>query len=103
MLSGERGFLTEAAKALDNPKWGLWLGRKACIPGEPVLAGLFGNEQEALDKLLGGRPLVSFAHQREVERFEEGADTLPDSPVSFESNARTFGPRRVRVFEPGNR
>lgn len=101
VLCGERSFLTEVVQALDNPKWGIWLGRKACIPAEPVLADLFDSEQEALDKLLDGRPLTSFAHQREVERFEEGGDALPDSPIDFDSNARMFGPRRVRVFEPG--
>ena len=100
VLSGERRFLSEAAQALDNPKWGIWLGRKACIPAEPVLAGLFDSEQEALDKLLDGRPLAMFANQCEVERFEDGGDTMPDSPISFDSNARMFGPRRVRVFEP---
>lgn len=101
VLSGERNFLSEAAQAIDNPRWGVWLGRKACIPAEPVFVGLFGSEQEALDRLLGGRSLTSFSRQRETERFDEGGDTLPDSPVCFDSNARMFGPRRVRVFEPG--
>ncbi|MEO8909451.1 MAG: type I-E CRISPR-associated protein Cas5/CasD [Gemmatimonadaceae bacterium] len=101
VLSAEYGFLAELGRALDDPKWGLWLGRKACIPAEPVLAGLFDSEQAALDKLLNGRRLRSFAHQRDVELFEDGADTLPDLPVSFDSNARVFAPRRVQVFEPG--
>lgn len=100
VLCGERGFLIDVARALDNPKWGIWLGRKACIPAEPVLAGVFDSEQDALDKLLNGKLLTSFAHQREVEQFEEGGDTLPDSVMSFDSKSRTFGPRRVRVFEP---
>jgi CRISPR system Cascade subunit CasD len=48
VLSGERGSLAEAVQALDDPKWGLWFGRKACIPAEPVLVGLFDSEGRRL-------------------------------------------------------
>lgn len=97
VLSGATDLILEAAAAVQNPVWGLWLGRKSCIPAIPVFAGVYETEAAALEVLLGGRALSEFTHQREVERFEDGTDTLPDQPLSFGS--RTFGPRRVRVIE----
>jgi len=35
-LEGERGLLAQLTTALKNPKWPLFLGRKAFLPGSPV-------------------------------------------------------------------
>ena len=32
VMEGNAALLEEIAIALDNPVWGIWLGRKACIP-----------------------------------------------------------------------
>ena len=93
-LNGPRTELEDAAKALQNPVWGLWIGRKCCIPSAPVFGGLFANEAEALKHMLDA-PLDSFTHEREVDSFEKGNDTLPDQAESFLSAARQFAPRRV--------
>lgn len=49
-LQGEAAVIEQARDALENPVWPVFLGRKCCIPSEPVLAsvGHFGNLQEAL-------------------------------------------------------
>lgn len=101
VLAGERKFLEEVARALDNPAWGVWLGRKACIPTAPVFSGLFETQDEALSALIGNEPLSNFTYQQEVERFEEGEDSLPDEPVSFGStqHPRAYLPRRIRIVE----
>ena len=93
-FNGPRSILEDTARALQNPVWGLWIGRKCCIPSAPVFGGLFNSESEALAHMLDA-PLECFAHEREVDSFEKGNDTLPDQAESFLSAARRFVPRRV--------
>jgi len=102
ILAGEAIFLEKIAAALANPRWGLWLGRKACIPSAPVLVGLKDNYDEAVALLTGGRPLASFTHQKEAETFAQGHDSIPDTPISFATEHRLFSPRRV-ITIPGTR
>ena len=99
LLTGELPLLKQIAEALDNPVWGLWLGRKTCIPSAPVLVGLKENRDDALNLLIGGKPLVCFTHQEDTENFSEGRDTLPDAPLSFATERRLFSPRRVRTLQ----
>ena len=103
LLEGESLLLKQVADALENPVWGLWLGRKACIPTAPVLAGLKNNRNEALTLLIGERSLESFTRQEDVENFADGRDSLPDMPVSFASERRLFSPRRVKTWQVGER
>ncbi len=103
LLEGEESLLKQVADALENPVWGVWLGRKACIPTAPVLAGLRSDWDEALRLLVGTRPLESFTRQEEVENFADGRDSLPDVPVSFASERRLFSPRRVKTWQAGEK
>ena len=80
------------ADALEDPIWGIWLGRKTCIPSTPVFAGLKNNRDNALRLLIGEKPLESFTRQEEVETFSDGCDSLPDAPVSFATERRLFSP-----------
>jgi CRISPR system Cascade subunit CasD len=110
LLEGNAVLLEEIAPALADPKWGIWLGRKTCIPSALVLAGFRGdwgnvlllvkeNREEALSLLIGEEPIESFTRQEEVEKFGEGRDSLPDGPVSFATERRIFSPRRVRTLQ----
>ena len=100
LLEGDAVFLGEIATALADPKWGIWLGRKTCIPSAPVLAGLEDNRDGALRLLIGEKPLESFTRQEEVENFAEGRDSLPDQPVSFATDRRIpHSPRRVQTIQ----
>ncbi|MGV1099707.1 type I-E CRISPR-associated protein Cas5/CasD [Thiovibrio sp. JS02] len=103
VLEGSTELLVKMARALENPVWGLWLGRKACIPSAPVLAGLSSERDEALSLLIGTKPLESFTRQEEVESFAEGRDSLPDVAVSFVTNRRVFSPRRVVTRQAGEK
>lgn len=100
LLEGETVLLKQIAETLGNPVWGIWLGRKTCIPSAPVFAGLKGSRDEALQLLIGENPLESFIYQEDVENFGDGRDSLPDTAVSFASERRVFSPRRVRTW-PG--
>ncbi len=49
-LQGDGPTVTRCAAALDQPVWPVYLGRKCCVPGEPVAAGTgrFGDLADAL-------------------------------------------------------
>ena len=100
IISGEPALIERIAAALADPKWGIWLGRKACIPSAPILAGKCDTEAEAIALLLKGEPLTAYTRQREAATFAEGSDTLADQPLSF-ATPRQFAPRRVLRREAG--
>jgi CRISPR system Cascade subunit CasD len=99
LLEGSKPLLKQVADALADPVWGIWLGRKTCIPSAPVLAGLKENKEDALRLIIGDEPIELFTRQEDVENFAEGRDSLPDTPVSFASEQRLFSPRRVRTVQ----
>ncbi len=99
LLEGDAILLREIATALEDPKWGLWLGRKTCIPSAPVFAGLKQKRDDAVQLLVGENTLESFTRQEELDNFADGRDTLPDAPVSFATERRLFSPRRVRTIQ----
>lgn len=103
LLEGKETLLKKVADALKNPVWGVWLGRKVCIPTAPVLAGLRHDRNEALSLLIGTRPLESFTRQEEADNFADGRDSLPDVPVSFASDRRLFSPRRIKTWQAGQK
>lgn len=98
-LEGESTLLSKIAEALADPKWGLWLGRKTCIPSAPVLAGLAADRAEALRLLIGEESIEFFTRQVEVDNFVEGRDSIPDSLISFATDKRSFSPRRVKTIQ----
>ncbi|WP_429884283.1 type I-E CRISPR-associated protein Cas5/CasD [Geoalkalibacter halelectricus] len=98
LLEGVSSLLAHIADALQDPVWGLWLGRKTCIPTSPVLAGIKNEKNDALRLLIGEKPLTHFTRQEDVQGFSEGKDSLPDIPVSFASSQRSFSPRRIRII-----
>jgi CRISPR system Cascade subunit CasD len=106
ILAGDRSVLERAAAALQNPVWGVWLGRKSCIPAEPVYRGLFDTELQAQHELLSDGSIESFTTVTEVKDFAEGTDSISDEPVSFGDasssgpDKRQFAVRRIAV-KPG--
>lgn len=124
LLPGERPWAEQAAGKLRDPVWGVWLGRKACVPSAPVLVSEEGRSTfdspeaawqaalrraEALDEerpFAAGTMWTAFTHVRDDVSFAEGTDTWNDAPQSFgraESSGvegRTFTPRRVQVVSP---
>ncbi len=100
LLEGDASVLGQLADGLHDPRWGVWLGRKACIPTAPVLVGVFPTRETALQSMLGEHPLSCFTRQEEVDSFADGRDSLPDRPVSFLAARREFLPRRVKTI-PG--
>lgn len=94
LLSGPSEFLEEIRSALENPKWGIFLGRKSCIPASPVCQGQFLDETAAVNRLENISGWKVERTVREVKKFEDGSNTLMDIPEDFEK--RIFAPRRIR-------
>jgi CRISPR system Cascade subunit CasD len=92
------------AAALRDPVWGVWFGRKCCLPAAPVFAGgPFASRQEAWRALLHAaglpenQPLDAFTRVEEADSFGAGVDTINDQPVTF-AKPNTHAPRRIRVY-----
>ncbi|MCX6923144.1 MAG: type I-E CRISPR-associated protein Cas5/CasD [Verrucomicrobia bacterium] len=121
LLPGARPFIQEAADRLRDPVWGVWLGRKSCVPSAPVLvseqnAAVFTDPDCAWRAALRfaalfneGRayPLETamerFARVCDTVNYKDGTDTWNDAPLGYggaESSGvddRRFCPRRVKV------
>lgn len=108
VLSGDDALVDEMATGLADPVWGVWLGRKSCIPTEPIFAGVFESEDAARNALAGrlrgslersggkvaGGDSSDVAFSVLEARAGEEDETLLDVPVSF--GRREFHARRVR-------
>jgi len=127
LLPGKSATVEEAARALINPIWGVWLGRKSCPPAAPLLvrapdlecaSGVFPNRETSerallqhVSKLDGIEvtelpPFKDFARLEDVADFKDGTDTWNDQPLRFGTGdssgveGREFAPRRIKV-QPG--
>ena len=104
LLTGEAEVLRRAADALRDPVWGVWFGRKCCLPAAPLYRAGPCDEAAAWHALIGDAPRKQFARVEEVTRFEEGTDSIQDQPLSFGTadssgpEGRRFTPRRVNVI-----
>lgn len=90
-------FLVRIAEGVNDPVWGIWLGRKSCIPTEPVFAGVTSSEDEAW-RILQKRAGVPDDSTEGIPAVDEcepdhADDLIPDVPLSFAS--RAFGVRAV--------
>jgi len=101
LLGGCRETLEAVAGVLRNPRWGVWFGRKSCIPAAPIVRGLAATQEEALTAIgLTGRKLDEFDTVADASSFAEGTDTIMDIPLGF--GKREFKPRRI-VQQPAQR
>lgn len=89
----------DLGKKLSDPDWGVWLGRKSCIPSAPIFAGVFSSMDEVCSDLLEGKALKCVTHQKEVTSFELGSDTLMDKPIDYAIDRRERSQRRVKIYE----
>jgi CRISPR system Cascade subunit CasD len=103
ILSGEQVLLSRVAAALEDPTWGVWLGRKSCLPAEPICRGLFATQVEAERTLIGIAPIEQFTRVEEVSDWDAGTDSYNDQPESFgtpdaSTGRRVYSVRRVNLI-----
>jgi len=106
LLAGHQEILFEISDALRDPVWGVWLGRKCCIPTAPIFRAGPCDEASAWRAVIGEASPKDFMVVEEVVQFEEGQDSINDQPISFgfENSSgpegRQFGIRRIRYILP---
>jgi CRISPR system Cascade subunit CasD len=112
ILEGPRALAERAGAKLRDPQWGVWLGRKSCIPALPVLLGLYESEDAAWRAVLRAchlsenTPHEALTTVTDVKNFAAGTDSITDQPVSFGDGAssgpdrRQFSVRRI-ALKPG--
>lgn len=103
ILAGYPSVLKPVAGALQDPVWGVWLGRKSCVPAEIIFRGIFGTRAGAERALIGGAPIAQFTRLEDVRSIEDGTDSYPDQPNSFgkpgsSAQGRSFSVRRVKLI-----
>lgn len=101
LLQGDAAELSRCSASLENPVWGLCLGRKSCPPAVPVTGPVHPSATAAWSWLLqkSGYPsnaaIEDFDRMEELPRDSPDADFhLHDQPVSF--GKREFHSRPVR-------
>ena len=102
VLQGSRPLLEEIAARLADPVWGVWLGRKCCVPAVPLLGCTADEPETAVQQVIGqamggieqqgqvatrlyGEPtlLARDLEKGESVAPESGSDTRADQPLSF--------------------
>lgn len=88
----DEALLKKIQLALLDPVWGIWFGRKTCLPATPLTPTIANSPQEALDALLQIIPglenqsLENCEYQAEVQpgaTFDEGIFFQSDQPTAF--------------------
>lgn len=114
VVSGDEALLRGLADAVKAPGFPLALGRRSCVPTQPIVldgevGGLWAG---SVDDVLGSIPwAANKSHRWQVERSSgsaenvrlaisvddpEGDDMSPDVPTTFVHRGRQFSARRVR-------
>lgn len=112
VFTGDANAIRSCGEALDDPRWGIWFGRKACLPALPLSPVVGESPEGVLASLLarlsawdGGAAIDPETLERweepEVADRAEGDFFLNDSPVSFKD--RLFVERPVRHRRPVKR
>lgn len=91
LWEGDQATLLQVQSALLDPVWGIWFGRKTCLPASPLTPTLAETRQDAFDKLLQSlpgmepAPLEQFEYQEEVttDQTADGTFYQSDQPVAF--------------------
>lgn len=96
-LEGNPDLLAKCRQALRNPVWGVWFGRKACLPAAPLFPTLGDSFEDAFQKLCDEMQVVGELRidpDGQIEETGDGAWYAEDEPVSFKE--RTYRARPVK-------
>lgn len=103
-IEGDQAFVEQLATALDAPRFPLFLGRRSCPPEGQLVLGVHQGR---------GREVLRNADWRAAEWYrrtqpdpvhleltydadsDEAGDMVRDVPISFDSERREYGWRRV--------
>lgn len=108
LFQGDRAILEKAVAALLDPVWGVWFGRKSCIPAAPLSPVVAGNAGEALSALMAQLGMEA-AELPELEGLTEspgpGSFYQSDQPTAYGQHhgpvPLAYHSRHVRRLGPG--
>ncbi len=115
ILAGPSEVLKPCAERLTDPVWGIWFGRKCCLPAAPVFLGCGSNFRDVWQASLGRAEMPPEKQLADFDRLEElppdaeppaltqegswtvHLDSQNDAPVRFgpANHDREFRPRRI--------
>jgi CRISPR system Cascade subunit CasD len=90
LIKADSAIIDEAAIALQDPVWDIYLGRKCCVPTEFVFQGVFDNQDEinlAAEKLAAEKQRA-MTYQVVEGRHDGEIITLNDMPIQFGQSKR---------------
>jgi len=118
-FEGDAETVASATRHLENPVWGVWFGRKTCLPAMPLSPVCGANSHAAASALIGRirdweettcRPSFPLAlDPADLECWEEPAGDLTqpgdfhlhDQPITFGQREFHSRPVRHRHRKPG--
>jgi CRISPR system Cascade subunit CasD len=112
IFEGPAPLLDHAAASLTDPVWGVWLGRKSCIPSQPILVDCCPSREAAWRAILRvcqlseETDMTAFSTVQDAGAFADGTDTWTDQPLGFGTGnssgveGRAFAQRRIKLI-PG--
>jgi CRISPR system Cascade subunit CasD len=101
VLAGPSPLVQRIEHALLDPVWGVWLGRKSCIPASQIAQGIHATPEAALGRLNELAACLPLRVVREVENYDDGTATLMTEPLDYATHRH--GPRRIadEPYSPG--
>jgi len=110
-IEGEAGLIGDLARAVRNPHWAPYLGRRSCPPSRPIYMGTVADDVRRAIRSApwqaaawyrrrtakSGATLFIRADARPRERVSE---TMRDAPINFDPRRREHGWRNVIELEP---
>lgn len=75
LFEGESAVLEPLKSALLDPVWGVWFGRKTCLPATPLTPTIANSPQGALDAL---SQIIPRLKRQALEAYEYQAEVSPD-------------------------
>lgn len=101
-LQAPQAELEQVQKALQNPVWDLYLGRKNCVPTDFIARGIFASKEGAFSKAQELALEKNRALGFSVEQGEHDGEqlTLNDVPLQF-GTQKLYRDRRVTVIKEG--
>ena len=101
LLTYQQELAEKVSEALKNPVWGMWLGRKSCIPSVPIYAGIYDSPENALDLAIEKLNRVGTIKYKvgsilfESTNFDDYETAIQDIPIDFKN--RVFAHRNIQI------
>lgn len=102
VMTGPLTLLKKIESALKNPKWPIYLGRKSCIPTQPVLE-ILSHEYSSLKEALKTIPWNKLTSKDDVPEIlrcvieDEKGNLLRKDAIRI-NPARIYGTRRISEY-----